>query len=101
MVLRPVPRACPRESAILSRVVRAERLRYHWTNHAREEMAHDSIIEADIRHVLSKGPVCWVEFKADEIWHVDGTDIDGRKIRVVVAVSDASTTIKVITTMAL
>ena len=82
-------------------MMKADRVLYRWTTHAREEMANDSILEADIRHVLSKNSVSWVEWKTDELWHIEGCDIDGRKIRVVVAVYEATTTIKVITAMAL
>lgn len=64
-------------------------------------MAKDAIIEADVRHVLERYGVCWVEWRRDEIWHVEGNDIDGRSIRVVVTVDCARAIVKVITAMTL
>ena len=89
------------ESATLSRVVQSKEVRYRFTAHARQEMANDSIQEHDVRHVLARNGVWWVEWKKDELWHVEGDDIDGRSIRVVMTVRKAESLIKIITVMAL
>jgi hypothetical protein len=78
-------------------------LRFWWTTHGRVEMANDQITAADIDHVCQTGSVTWVEWKSDELWHVEGRDLDGRSIRIVLALieEETATVIKVITAMAL
>lgn len=69
-----------KETAILRQVVGNPYVRFRFTDHARKEMEADQIIEADVRHVLGRYGVSWVEWKKDEIWHVEGLDVDGRSI---------------------
>jgi len=64
-------------------------------------MANDEIIEADVSRVLRLEHVCWLEFKADELWHVEGKDVDERSIRLVVAVYGDEIVVKIITAMVL
>lgn len=64
-------------------------------------MANDDIIEADVSRVLTLGHVRWLEFKVDELWHVEGKDVDERSIRLVVAVYDDEVVVKIITAMTL
>ncbi len=89
------------ETAKLKKIWRDPGMRLRITVHARAEMANDSILETDVRFVISKSGVCWVEWKKDELWHVEGRDIDGRSIRLVVAVNEAEITVKLVTAMAL
>ena len=89
------------QSALLRRVWSDPSRRVRFTRHASEEMAKDNIIEADVRHVLARNGVCWIEWKQDEIWHVEGDDIDGRSIRVVLALHEVDSLIKIVTVMAL
>ena len=93
--------ARPQETARLRAVMENPHRRLRFTRHAREEMANDEIIEADVSRVLRLGQVCWLEFKADELWHVEGKDVDERSIRLVVAVHDDEVVVKIITAMTL
>jgi hypothetical protein len=68
-----------------------------WAFHARERMRQDKITDSDVRHVLTTGQITWLEVKIDEIVHVEGRDVSGRRMRVVAALRDAGLTIKVIT----
>ena len=68
-----------------------------WAFHARERMRQDKITDTDVRHVLTTGQVTWFEVKIDDIAHVEGRDLSGRKMRIVVALRDAAFTLKVIT----
>ncbi len=87
-----------RETAILRRVVK-QKYRFLLGRHGPEEMAKDAILEPDARRVLRMGSVTWTETKKDEIWHVEGKDVDGRNIRLVVVVWEESLTIKLVTAM--
>lgn len=72
-----------------------------YSTHAVAEMAEDGIIHADVLKVLRNGQVTWFEVKKDQIIHVEGSDTDGRLIRLVVGLRDAAITLQVITVMAL
>jgi hypothetical protein len=89
----------PNETARLRRVLDNPNLKWRFTFHALEEMAADDIITADIEKVLRGGVVSWVEQKRDLLWHVEGADVDGRTLRVVIAVEEAMLSVKVITAM--
>ena len=91
----------PQETARLRAVMENPHCRLRFTRHSREEMANDDIIEADVSRVLTLGHVRWLEFKADELWHVEGKDVDERSIRLVVAVYDDEVVVKIITAMTL
>ena len=67
-----------RETTILRRVVK-QRYRFRLGRHGPKEMAADGILEADARRVLRMGSVTWIETKKDELWHVEGKDVDGRE----------------------
>jgi hypothetical protein len=61
-------------------------------------MAERNIGAAAIKHVLTTGQVTLEETaKKDICWRVEGTDLDGRRIEVVVAVYEGAIKIKVIT----
>jgi Domain of unknown function (DUF4258) len=90
-----------KETAMLRQVIGNPNVRFRFTRHARDEMAADQIIEADVRYVLGRYGVSWVEWKKDEIWHVEGLDVDGRSIRVVITVIVDIVVVKIITVMEL
>jgi len=89
------------ETATLRRVWKDPEKRFRISNHARIEMANDGILDADVRHVIPRYEVMWVEWKQDELWHVVGRDLDGRSIRLVLAVYPAVITVKLVTAMVL
>jgi len=91
----------PAESAHLKRVWSDPRMRLRFTTHARQEMANDGILESDVRHVITRNGVSWVEWKRDRLWHVEGLDVDGRSIRLVLAVDTVDIIVKLVTAMAL
>lgn len=91
----------PIESAKLRRLMCDQAKRIQFTGHSRLEMKNDGLIEADIRHVLANGSVTWTETKKDLLWHVEGFDVDGRRIRVVIAPNEIDLKIKIITAMTL
>ena len=70
-----------------------------FNSHALDEMANDDIIESDVRRMLTNGQVTWFEKKKDDIVHVEGKDVDGRRIRVVVGSRDMIKVLQVITVM--
>lgn len=86
------------ETAILRRIARDKRCRFIWTKHALEEVAKDGRTAADVEHSLMNGQVVLHEVKKDILWRSEGTDLDGERIRVVVAVFEEEILIKVITT---
>jgi hypothetical protein len=47
------------------------------------------------------GGVTWVETKKDVLWHVEGKDIDGRSIQLVIAADEAEPSVKLVNAMIL
>ena len=94
-------RAMPNETARLRRLMKNSAKRLRFTAHAVVEMKNDSFIEADIRYALNVGTVTWVETKRDLLWHVEGSNVDGQSIRVVIAANEIEMTIKIVTVMAI
>jgi hypothetical protein len=90
-----------KETNRLRAVIQSPSHRLRITVHARDEMRNDDIIHADVVWVLRVGVVRWMEMKKDELWHVEGKDVDGRSIRLVVAVYDDEVLVKVVTAMKL
>jgi ABC-type molybdate transport system ATPase subunit len=101
MVTRPTTKLMPKESAVLSKVMSEGVVRFRYTMHCRKEMAKNNIIEADVRHILKRYGVSWVEWKQDELWHVQGKDVDGRSIRLIIVVNATDVVVKLVTAMAL
>lgn len=94
----------PKETAKLRAVMASDTpKRFWWTSHGRQEMRRDEILESDVQRVCRNGTVTWVEWKKDEIWHVEGRDIDGRSIRVIMILieEDGQNILKIVTAMAL
>ncbi|MGH7104421.1 MAG: DUF4258 domain-containing protein [Acetobacteraceae bacterium] len=91
----------PNETARLHAIVSGGGLRIRFTGHARQEMAKDAITEPDAMQVPKHGRVTWIETKKEEQWHVEGRDVDGKSIRLVVVVYPEEAAVKVITAMEL
>jgi hypothetical protein len=87
------------ETARLRRLLSNPDRQFIFTGHAREEMRNDDIIADDVILVLERGSVTWLETKKDVLWHVEGYDIDGRSIRLVIAAYEADVTVKIVTVM--
>ena len=85
------------EQAALRRVVAHPNHRIKWTKHSLDQMRDRDVTYADVNRVLRMGRVTWIEQKRDELWHVEGRDIDGRSIRLVAAVEEEVLVIKVVT----
>jgi hypothetical protein len=68
-----------------------------YSRHALIRMEKRDIAHADVIRVLTSGQVTWYEVKQDEVVHVEGEDVDSRRIRVVAGLRDAALVIKVIT----
>jgi hypothetical protein len=101
---KPQPASLSKETKRLRDAMVGEKPpRFWWTRHGREEMANDDIQEPDIERVCFAGAVTWIETKKDELWHVEGVDLDGRSIRVVMSLFEEGdgNVIKVITAMVL
>lgn len=92
-------RSLMRETSVLRSVMSKGACRVRYTKHSLEEMGNDEIIDADVRLVLRKGTVTWIETKKDIIWHVEGKDSESRKIRVVISVFEDAIVVKIITVM--
>jgi hypothetical protein len=60
-------------------------------------MRERGITQSDVRRVLATGTVTFVEWKADELWHITGHDVDGRSIKVVASVREQQLVIKLVT----
>ena len=88
-----------KEQARLRAILADKDHKIRFTRHAEEEMAADQITAPDVVKVLTFGQVTWFEVKKDEIVHVEGGDVDGRPIRVVVGLQDSIKVLKVITAM--
>ena len=83
---------------ILLRVARHPDCRVIPTRHALLSLKDDNRTMLDVEHALTNGRVIWEEHKQDVLWRVEGRDLDGGKIRVVVAVYEREIIIKVVTT---
>ena len=60
--------------------------RYVITQHARLRMAQRNVRDGDLRKALVKARSCRAQ--ADGTWKVDGPDMDGDDLTVVVAIED-------------
>jgi hypothetical protein len=87
-----------KETTILRRVAGHPECSWRFTKHALEEMKKDGWTADDVKHAVTNGRIVLQEQKQDVLWRVQGKDIDGNGIQVVVAVDEASITIKVVTT---
>jgi hypothetical protein len=85
------------ETQTLRRVASNPDCGWRFTTHALEEMAKDGWTADDVIHAVTNGQVVLEEQKQDRLWRVDGKDVDGNRIQVVVAVYETDIRIKVIT----
>ncbi len=87
------------ETRILRSVANHAECRLIWTRHSLVEMADRKppATEPDVWNVLTKGRVVLEEYKQDILWRVRGTDLDGTKMEVVVAVYELEIEIKIVT----
>ena len=85
------------ETQILRRVIRNHECRWIWTKHALEQMAKRRISAADIQHTLTNGRVILSETKQDEVWRIEGRDIDGNRLQVEAVVYEHEVKVKVVT----
>jgi hypothetical protein len=85
------------ETQTLRRVASDPDCSWRFTTHSLDEMAKDGWTADDVKHAVTNGQVILEEQKQDRLWRVEGKDVDGNRIKVVVAVYENSITIKVIT----
>jgi hypothetical protein len=86
------------ETRKVQRIAANPLCRLIWTKHVEARMAERNIAASAIKRVLTIGQVTLEETaKKDICWRVEGTDLDGRRIEVVVAVYEEAIKIKVIT----
>jgi len=85
------------ETQVLRQVANHPDCSWRFTKHSLEEMAKDGWTADDVKHAVTNGRVVLVEQKRDELWRVEGRNIDGNRIQVVVAVYEKAVEIKVIT----
>lgn len=86
------------ETQVLRRVATNPDCRFVWTKHALKAVADDNRTTLDAEQALMNGRVVLQEYKRDILWRVIGSDLDGNRIQVVVAVYEREIIIKVITT---
>jgi Domain of unknown function (DUF4258) len=87
------------ETQTVRKVANDPRCRWKYTPHALQAMIDDGWTALDVEFALmTNGQVVLQEQKRDILWRIEGRDIDGRRIRVVVAVYEQAILIKVITT---
>jgi hypothetical protein len=86
------------ETQILRRIARDPDCRFIWTRHALQSVIDDGRTTLDVEQALTNGRVILHEIKQDLLWRTVGTDVDGNKVQVVVAVDEEENTIKVVTT---
>jgi hypothetical protein len=88
-----------RETQVLHQVANDPDCSWRFTKHSLEEMLEDGWTVDDVKHAVTNGRVVLVEQKRDELWRVEGRNIDGNRIRVVTAVYAKTVEIKVITAL--
>jgi 1,6-anhydro-N-acetylmuramate kinase len=65
--------------------------------HALERMAERKITAADVERVIKHGRIVFHELKQDDVYRVQGRDVDGLEMQVSVAFYETEILIKVIT----
>jgi chromosome condensin MukBEF ATPase and DNA-binding subunit MukB len=86
------------ETQILRRVSNDPRCGWRFTKHALAEMGNDDRTANDIQFAVMNGQVVLHEQKRDVLWRVEGRDLDGRRIQIIVAVYEQAIRIKIVTT---
>src|SRR4051812_41092968 len=85
------------ETQTLHRIANHSKCRLRFTTHALTEMKKDGWTANDIHFALMNGQVVMHEQKQDVLWRVEGTNIDGERITVIVALYELTIEIKVVT----
>jgi|SRR5882672_7350993 len=85
------------ETQTLRHVARNPGCKWRWTTHALVEIDNDGWTTDDVIHAVRNGRVVLEEQKQDRLWRVEGKDVDGNRVQVVVAVDDVGIRVKVIT----
>ncbi len=85
------------ETAIVRRVAADPYCEFIWTTHAKEQMAARGVSAPDVITALTNGQVTLHELKRDLLWRVEGLDVDGRPLTVIVTVYENEITIKIVT----
>jgi hypothetical protein len=85
------------ETQTLRRVANDPNCSWRFTTHSLGSMADDGWSADDVKHAVMNGRVVLQEQKQDILWRVEGSDVDGSQIRVVIAVFEREIQIKVIT----
>lgn len=77
--------------------------RFSYERHALMQMQERLITRQDVRAALYTGRVYGVElaYETEERWRIEGLDVDGHKLAVVIeAIQDGAETVVIITTFA-
>jgi Domain of unknown function (DUF4258) len=85
------------ETTKLRKVACNPKCRWRWTTHALERMAERGIAAADVQRAVKTGRVVLHELKRDLVWRVEGADVDGGRIQVLLTVYETEIRIKIIT----
>jgi 1,6-anhydro-N-acetylmuramate kinase len=94
------PRTSPRyviETHALRRIANSQECRWRFLRHALERMAERKITAADVERVIKHGRIVFHELKQDDVYRVQGRDVDGLEMQVSVAFYETEILIKVIT----
>ena len=86
------------ETAKLRKVASNPKCRWRWTNHALERMTERGITAPDVQRAVKTGQVVLHELKRDLIWRVEGSDVDGKEMQVLLTLYETEIRIKIITT---
>lgn len=87
------------EAGIIRRMMRNPGVRIVYSDHAeRERMVQRKITDNDVRTVLKRCRVTLVEDRGPTpVWNAEGSDLDGRRLRVCVRVNEEAIVVVVIT----
>jgi Domain of unknown function (DUF4258) len=86
------------ETQFLRRVANDPDCSWRWTVHVLERMTQRGFTADDVKHaVMNGGVVLEEQAKRDRLWRVEGKDVDGKRMQVVVAVDGVSIRVKVVT----
>lgn len=85
------------ETQVLHRVARHPDCEWRFTDHVLDKMAINGWTADDVIHAVRTGRVVLEEQKKDRLWRVEGKDVDGGRIRVVLAVYETILRIKAVT----
>jgi Domain of unknown function (DUF4258) len=82
----------------LRRIADNPQCRWVFKRHALQRMAERKITAADVERVIKHGRIIFHELKEDDVYRLEGRDVDGVEMQVSVAFYETEILIKVITT---